>query len=131
MIPLKDLDAMKRAAPVAASWNVAFGNHAHNDAYLYTRETRRHDSDFHARMFGPSMGIVEDAATGSAAAAFAGAVYHFDKPGQGSHHYVIEQGFEMGRPSIIQMELDVENGAMVRQRIGGSAVVVGRGEIYL
>mgnify|MGYP001230998550 CR=1 FL=1 len=131
MVPLKDLDAMKRAAPVAASWNVAFGNHAHNNAYLYTRETQRHDSDFHARMFGPSMGIVEDAATGSAAAAFAGVIFHFDKPGQGSHHYVIEQGFEMGRPSIIQLELDVDNGVMVRERIGGSAIVVGRGELYL
>lgn len=131
MIPLKNLDAMERAKPVSSCWNVAFGSHAHNDAYLYTRETVRHDSDFHARMFGPGMGIVEDAATGSAAAAFSGALFQFDKPGQGSHRYVIEQGFEMGRPSIIQLELDVENGAMIRARIGGSAVIVGRGALYL
>ena len=53
------------------------------DAYVYCRETVGHDCDFHARMFAPDAGIAEDPATGSAAAAFAGAVMHFDQPRDG------------------------------------------------
>ncbi|MCT4656489.1 MAG: PhzF family phenazine biosynthesis protein [Cohaesibacter sp.] len=131
LIPLKNLQAVQRARPVAASWNTAFGSDEHNCAYLYSRETIRHGSDFHTRMFAPGLGIGEDAATGSAAAAFGGAIFRFDKPGQGTHHYLIEQGFEMGRPSMLQLELDVDAGKLSGQRLGGQAVVVGRGELYL
>ena len=40
-------------------------------AFLYTRETAREGSAYHARMFASAWGVVEDPATGSAAAAFA------------------------------------------------------------
>ena len=112
-------------------WTLAFGNQPHNCAYLYSRETLKHDSDFHTRMFGNDNGISEDAATGSAAVAFAGAIQKFDKPGNGTSRFVIEQGFEMHRPSILQLEMDVEGGEMTGQRLGGQAVVVGSGELYL
>src|SRR5690606_27827031 len=88
-------------------------------AYVYCRETVHHDSAFHARMFVPGPPAWEDPATGSAAAAFSGAVLHVDQPHAGSHRYWIEQGLEMGRPSRIRLELDVEAGAMKTARIGG------------
>ncbi|SNY94324.1 trans-2,3-dihydro-3-hydroxyanthranilate isomerase [Cohaesibacter sp. ES.047] len=129
MIPIRNLDAMRRARPVMPSWNTAFGGHMHNDAYLYTRETVRHGSSFHTRMFAPGMGLIEDPATGSAAAAFAGVICQFDKPGQGSHKYVIEQGFEIERPSIIELEMDIVDGRLKEERIGGSALVVASGTL--
>ena len=131
MIPLRDQDAMRRATPVLSSWNTAFGSHSHNNAYLYCRETQKHSSDFHVRMFAPSMGLSEDPATGSAAAAFAGVICQFDKPGKGNHRFVIEQGFEMERPSIITLELDVKNGLLSAERIGGKAVMVASGNLYI
>ena len=69
-----------------------------------------HDSAFHARMFVPGKPSYEDPATGSAAAAFAGAIMHFDRPVDGSQRYWIEQGIEMGRPSRIRLELEVKGG---------------------
>jgi trans-2,3-dihydro-3-hydroxyanthranilate isomerase len=78
-------------------------------------------------MFWPGAGIAEDPATGGAAAAFAGVVMAFDKPSDGEHRFVIEQGYEMGRPSQITLELTVESGALVSARIGGSAVLVSEG----
>ena len=82
-------------------------------------------------MFSPGMGIYEDPATGSAAAAFAGVVRHFDKPTDGTHYVRIEQGYDMGRPSMIDLELDIEAGALNAARIGGQAVIVSKGELFL
>ena len=81
-------------------------------------------------MFVPGNPSYEDPATGSAAAAFAGAILHFDKPVDGSGRYWIEQGMEMGRPSRIRLEIDVEGGRMAGARIGGHAVKVAEGVLF-
>lgn len=127
-VPVRDLEVIARAKPNPAVWHHAFTSDA-AAAFLYCRETEASESDFHARMFAPTMGIEEDPATGSAVAALAGAIMRFDAPGPGSHHFVIEQGFEMGRPSLISLELDVSGGRVEGARIGGDAVVVARGAL--
>lgn len=99
-------------------------------AYVYCRDTVHHDSAFHARMFVPGNPSYEDPATGSAAAAFAGVIHHFDKPVDGLQRYWIEQGIEMGRPSRIRLEADIEGGRMTRARIGGHAVKVAEGVLF-
>lgn len=98
-------------------------------AYVYTRECVHHTSAFHARMFWPAGGVVEDPATGSAAAAFAGVVCQFDTPPDGLHKRNIEQGFEMGRPSMINLSLEISGGKLSGARIGGNAVRVTSGTI--
>ena len=60
-----------------------------------------------------------------------GVIAKFDQPPGGSHHYVIEQGFEMGRPSIIGLEIDMDGGEAAAARISGDAVIVGRGALDL
>ncbi len=99
-------------------------------AYIYCRETVGHDNAFHARMIVPGSPSYEDPATGSAAAAFAGAIMQFDKPTDGVSRFWIEQGIEMGRPSKIRLELDVAGGNLVAARIGGHAVRVAEGAIF-
>ena len=49
----------------------------------------------------------------------------------GSHEIWIEQGIEMGRPSRIRLEIDVADGKAKAARIGGEAVIVGRGVIFV
>jgi trans-2,3-dihydro-3-hydroxyanthranilate isomerase len=80
-------------------------------------------------MFGPGMGIVEDPATGSAAAAFAGALMQCEPLGDGEHSIVIEQGVEMGRPSEIMLQIAIRDGALASAEIGGGAVMMSRGEL--
>ena len=70
-------------------------------------------------------------ATGSAVAAFAGVVQAFDRPSDGEHMLTIEQGFEMGRPSLIALGLVIEDGALVSATIGGSVVIVSSGSLDL
>jgi trans-2,3-dihydro-3-hydroxyanthranilate isomerase len=79
-------------------------------------------------MFAPHQGVPEDPATGSAAAAFAG--YLALQGGyRDGHALVIEQGFEMGRESLIELILKISGGKLTGASIGGSAVVVCEGTI--
>jgi trans-2,3-dihydro-3-hydroxyanthranilate isomerase len=123
--PVANRQAAARAAPNAHAWG-ADGGPA---VFLYTNEAERSGSAFHARMFGGGWGVAEDPATGSAAAAFAGVLMRFEPPPDGDTTYVIEQGFEMGRPSLIALGLEVDGGALRAATIGGSAVIVAQGAI--
>jgi trans-2,3-dihydro-3-hydroxyanthranilate isomerase len=58
-------------------------------------------------------------------------VHQFDRPTDGLHKKIIEQGFEMGRASYIHLSLQIEAGALDMARIGGYAVRVSDGEIRL
>jgi trans-2,3-dihydro-3-hydroxyanthranilate isomerase len=78
-------------------------------------------------MFAPRLGIREDPATGSAAAALAGMVAR--GLGDGEHEFGIEQGYEMGRPSLITLTVTIRAGALVAGSVGGRAVMVSEGTI--
>lgn len=127
-VPVRDLETIGKAAPNLAAWN-AFA--AAPSVFLYTRSTVGVGRQFHARMFAPPFGIMEDPATGSAVAAFGGVIKRFDAHPAGSHRFIIEQGFEMGRPSLITLEVDIEGNEIVAERIGGHAVVVAEGTLQL
>jgi trans-2,3-dihydro-3-hydroxyanthranilate isomerase len=90
-----------------------------------------HPHAFRARMFAPGAGVPEDPATGSAAAALAGPLARFEGLSAGRHALPIEQGVEMGRPSLIALEIEVEGGKLTHCRIGGQAVGVMTGQLAL
>jgi trans-2,3-dihydro-3-hydroxyanthranilate isomerase len=125
-VPVAALEAIARAAPDLARFRAIFGE---TGVFLYTRETKSADNAVHARMFAPQFGIVEDPATGSAAAAFAGVAREFEAPEDGVHTITIEQGFEMGRPSLIHLTMDITAGKLTGGEIGGSSVIVSQGTI--
>jgi trans-2,3-dihydro-3-hydroxyanthranilate isomerase len=77
--------------------------------------------------------VPEDPATGSACAALAGYLSTRDQraAGEGTTRWVIEQGFEMGRPSIIELELERKRGSVTAVRVGGASVVVSEGEMEI
>ena len=129
-VPVRDLSAIGKASPVIGAWKEAFAE-GMIGAFLYCRETAHAGHHFHARMFAPGFGISEDPATGLAAAALAGVIRRFDGPPAGSHRYVIEQGFEMGRPSLIGLEIDLDGGEIVAARIAGDAVAVAEGTLAI
>jgi trans-2,3-dihydro-3-hydroxyanthranilate isomerase len=129
-VPVRSRDALGRAAP-AESFGRVFADENHVGAFVYTREVGEAGHHFRARMFAPGSGVNEDPATGSAVAAFAGALMQYEPMGDGTHDLVIEQGFEMGRPSLIALQLVVEGGALRSAEIGGAAVVVSRGELLV
>ncbi|MDW6020657.1 PhzF family phenazine biosynthesis protein [Mesorhizobium sp. BAC0120] len=133
LVPVAGLGAAGRASLDTRAWMELTGpaEALSPGAFVYCRETVHHGNAFHARMFAGHVGIPEDPATGSAVAAFAGAIMRFEKPGDGVWPYPIEQGVEMGRASLIRLELDVEGGALVGARIGGHAVKVSEGNLLV
>jgi trans-2,3-dihydro-3-hydroxyanthranilate isomerase len=108
LVPVHDQAAVGKAECNAADWDrvAPMGDGQLASAYVYCRGGTHHQASFHARMFAPGEGIGEDPATGSAAAALSGAIHHFDGLREGNHALVIEQGVEMGRPSLIHLHLD-------------------------
>ena len=82
------------------------------------------------RMFAPEHGVVEDAATGSAAGPLAVFLTRHGLIGYGEQ-IEISQGSEIGRPSKLYARVDGEDGRIDRVLVGGSAVLVARGEFTL
>lgn len=121
-VPVATPEALSRADPRKTAWGADGGP----SVYLYCSAGRER---FRARMFAGGWGIVEDPATGSAAASFAGVVMSFDPPGEGDHMLMIEQGVEMGRPSLISLGLEIDGGALRAATVGGSAVIVSEGRL--
>lgn len=129
-IPVSGLSAMAAIKPDLNQWHaVSTGDRA--NVFAYTNEVSDKGSHYRARMFAPGMGLGEDPATGGAAAAFIGVVMEFDPPEDGEHKLIIEQGYEMGRPSQIDLHLTVLDGQLVKAAIGGLAVIVSEGQLYL
>lgn len=129
MVPVRGLDAIKRCRIDPARWDRAFAFDAHAAAYMVCSETAEAGSAFHTRMFAPKQGVPEDPATGSAAAAFAGYLAAQGGHKDGEHLVRIEQGYEMGRPSLIELTLKMSGGKLTGASIGGGAVVVSEGTI--
>ena len=125
--PLASRAALARARPDLRRW----GEDGAPALYLYALPEDGEDAPWPARMFAAGWGIGEDPATGAAAAAFAGVLMEFERPGDGAHMVVIEQGVEMGRPSTISLGMEVEDGALRAATIGGAAVIVAQGTAEL
>ncbi|KRE16393.1 phenazine biosynthesis protein PhzF [Bosea sp. Root483D1] len=125
-VPVASREAVAKAR-IAGTFERTMAPAQNGNAFVYCRQTEEAGHHYHARMFWPESGISEDPATGSAVAAFAGAVMAFDRPGDGTHRLVIEQGYEMGRPSQIELTLTVKGGALASATISGSAVVMSEG----
>ena len=123
-VPLACLDAVVEARIVDADVFADPGA-----VFVYSAETVEFHHDYHARMFAPGFGITEDPATGSAVAAFGEIMRRFERPGDGHHAYTIEQGYEMGRPSLIGLEVEIKDDALQTVWLSGEAVPVSRGEI--
>jgi len=128
-VPVRGLDAMRRCRIDPSAFDAAFRGAGHAAAFVFCRETVDAGADIHARMFAPSMGVLEDPATGSAAAAFAGYLAGQGGYQDGEHRVRIEQGLEMGRPSLIELMMTLRNGQLAGAAIGGTAVIVSQGTI--
>lgn len=126
-VPVRGLGEIARIRLQPQHWAEAFGEKG--AIFVYCRETLHTHSSFHARMFWPGAGVSEDPATGSAAAAFAAVVHRFDGTPDGQTRLSVEQGFEMGRPSHIALELHVQGGVLKGVRIGGHAVGIQTGTL--
>jgi trans-2,3-dihydro-3-hydroxyanthranilate isomerase len=132
-IPVRDRDAVARARVNVERWEQALAGTWAPEPFVFAREGERAGSDLHGRMFAPAFGIPEDPATGSAAVAMAGYLVRRDarRDTGGTLRWRLEQGFEMGRPSILDIEADVAHGEITGVRVGGGSVIVCEGTMNI
>jgi trans-2,3-dihydro-3-hydroxyanthranilate isomerase len=130
-VPLRDRAAIGRVRLRLDEFDRVLAGYATQKVFVFCGEPELSGSHYRARMFAPGIGVAEDPATGSAAAAFAGYLAKRDSRRDGTLRWVIEQGFEMGRPSILEAEADVRGGSVTAVRVGGNSVFVSRGEFTI
>ncbi len=133
MIPVASRAAMERISLDQAALVAVMRGVGAQLAFPFTFETVSPDAAVHTRGFAPEMGIVEDAATGSATGALgAYLVHHRALPlGEPTTRFVTEQGLEMGRPSTLFVEVDGPPDGITAVRVGGTAVTLIEGELRL
>ena len=94
-----------------------------------TTETVDAGASIHCRIFGPVGGVLEDPATGSANGALG--VYVTGYGLVAGHEVVTEQGFEMGRPSLLRAKVQRDGkGAVAEVRVSGDVFVTGEGRLF-
>jgi trans-2,3-dihydro-3-hydroxyanthranilate isomerase len=130
LVPLRDRVAVARARLDPTHWQRDFAGTPAQSVYLFALDAELPGSDVRARMFAPAVGVAEDPATGSAAAPLAAYLATRDPAPDGALRWTIEQGFEIGRPSLLYAEADKRGGAVIATRVGGAAVIIGEGRMY-
>lgn len=127
VVPLADVAALTAARLDLVRWRALLDGRSTQKVYLVARSG---DTSWRVRMFAPGLGVPEDPATGSAAAALAGWLAR-GIAGDGDRSWQILQGEEVGRPSVIELNYKQTGDVARRVRIGGSAILVCRGTLTL
>lgn len=130
-IPVRDRSVLARCRVRLDRWDALLAGPESPELYVFARDPELPGSDFRARMFAPGLGIPEDPATGGAVAAFGGYVGVRSPERDGTLRFTIEQGFEMGRPSLLHLEVDKRDGKVTAVRVGGGAVLVSEGAMEI
>ncbi|MBY5581087.1 PhzF family phenazine biosynthesis protein [Rhizobium leguminosarum] len=128
------LEALAAVRPNLAGFQAAAGRQTTSgrdfSLFLYVR-TAENPWNIRARMFAPLDNVPEDPATGSASAALGAYLVSLAPEADMNVRITIEQGVEMGRRSVITVDVVKSNGIVTDVVISGGCVSVMRGEISL
>jgi trans-2,3-dihydro-3-hydroxyanthranilate isomerase len=125
MVPLQGVAALQKIKLDRDRYDALVADTDAKGIFVFCDETRSPLNQFSARMFAPSWGIPEDPATGSGNGCLAAYLV--------KHHVVkaplsiaVEQGYDMGRPSLIYLDAVPSPGGTVIQ-VGGRVVTIAQG----
>ena len=131
VIPVRDAATLARAELDMNRWREILKDWWANQVYVVAPLDGPQGTRYRARMFAPSLGFLEDPATGAAATAFPGWLVPRLGATDGVLTVTVEQGIEMGRPSTIGIEVELSGGLITVVRVGGTAVSVATGTIRI
>lgn len=130
LVPLRSVEAVRRALPVAgaeADWPRSRSDRRNTYVFAFSGEVVGDRREVAARFFinAPGSGLYEDPGTGSACANLGGWLLHTGAPLPA--RILVQQGREMARPCRLQLDVDVDR----RVRVGGKVVEIARGDVTL
>jgi trans-2,3-dihydro-3-hydroxyanthranilate isomerase len=133
-IPIKKPEMLSWARVDVPKWEQALKGYWAPEMFVFSADDWDHifeGGHIRARMFAPGLGIGEDPATGSACAALAAFLALRSETREGTLRWTVDQGVEMGRPSRLELEVDIRKGQLASIRVGGSSVLVSSGKLYI
>jgi trans-2,3-dihydro-3-hydroxyanthranilate isomerase len=129
-VRVSDAATVDRAAFDRSAWGAGLARGWAGNLYLFAGEPGE-GAHLYARGFAPAVGVEEDAATGSACAGLVAGFAQRSSVADGDWDIEIDQGFAMGRPSLLHATSRKQKGHVVEVSVGGRATIVGTGVIKL
>ncbi len=128
IIPLKTLDAVKRAKVIRDKYFQLIKDLQAKAILIFCPETYNWENELNVRVFGDYYGVPEDPATGSGNGCLAAYLVKHRYFGKDQIDIRVEQGYEIGRPSILYLRAKDED-VSINVTVGGKVVMVAKGEL--
>jgi trans-2,3-dihydro-3-hydroxyanthranilate isomerase len=128
IVPLKGLDAVKRARTKQDAYFELVARTQAKAVLVYCPETYCRDNDLNVRVFCDYYGVPEDPATGSANGCLAGYLTKHRYFGGDRIDIRVEQGFEIARPSLLYLRAG-QNKEQIDISVGGKVVMIAKGQL--
>jgi trans-2,3-dihydro-3-hydroxyanthranilate isomerase len=130
IVPVRTLTAVRSINPDASAIINICERFGANGILVFTTVTVESFASVHARMFAPKIGILEDPATGSAGGALGAYLVQNGVVEVGpTTDVLIEQGYEIDRPSRILVQVKSDDEVIQGVRVGGQCVMVVEGTL--
>jgi trans-2,3-dihydro-3-hydroxyanthranilate isomerase len=130
IVPVRTLTAVRSIRPDASAIMDVCRRFGANGIMVFTTVTVEPSATVHTRMFAPSIGILEDPATGSASGALgAYLVQNGVVDVAPTTEIIAEQGYAIDRPSRIFVQVDSDDDIIQSVKVGGQCVMVVEGEL--
>jgi len=128
IVPIKTLRAMKDASNDIQEFRRHFSTRDRKPLFLFCPETYESENSLNCRMFDDVLGTFEDPATGSANGCLAAYLVNHRYFGEDSVDISVEQGFEIGRKSVLYLRSNYD-GVSYNIEIGGRVFAVADGNL--
>lgn len=125
VVPLADRGSLEQCEIDRRAYDTLVGDRDAKNVLVFCRGPRDDANDLAVRVFAPGLGVSEDPATGSSNGCLAGYLVRHGYFGGGDIDVRVEQGYEMGRPSLLHLRAD----ATPTIEVGGRVVPVAHGEL--
>lgn len=128
IVPLTDREALEAIELDRGAYESLTTDRDAKLVFAFCSDARSPTNDIAARMFAPYYGVPEDPATGSANGCLAAYLAHHEYFGTATVAVRVEQGYEMGRPSLLHLQADA-TGDEIDVQVGGRVVSVAHGHL--
>jgi trans-2,3-dihydro-3-hydroxyanthranilate isomerase len=128
IVPLKSLAYLKKVKVDFSKFMESVKNIEAKAPLVFCPEARENQNDLSVRVFVDYYGIPEDPATGSANGCLAGYLTKHRFFGQNKIDARVEQGHEIGRPSLLYLKAEEKEGG-IDVFVGGKVVMVAKGTL--
>jgi len=129
IVPLKTLSAVKRAKIDKEKYYQLIKNIESKSILIFSPETYHRNNHLNVRFFADYYGIPEDPATGSGNGCLAAYLVKHRYFGQKQINIRVEQGYEIGRPSLLLLKAEEHKKGKIDVNVGGKVIPIAKGEL--